>query len=204
MERRGAAEVIAIDVLDPARWDWPLDSTAEARAAIGDGKHRSNGFELAREALASEVRRLDVSIYELDPDEHGLFDVVYLGSLLLHLRDPIGALERVRSVCQGELVLVDAYDRRLSLIERQRPAAILDAVGRPWWWKPNLAGLRRIVEAGGFQVLDGPVPFYMPFGAGFAKPRISARRLLSGSGRELATLAWRGDPHAALRATARR
>jgi tRNA (mo5U34)-methyltransferase len=204
MERRGAREVVAIDVFDPDRWDWPADSTVEARTAVGDPKRRSDGFDLAREALGSSVERRDVSVYELDPAAHGRFDTIYLGSLLLHLRDPIAALERVRSVCGGDLIVVDAYDRRLSRLEPRRPAATLDGLGRPWWWKPNLAGLRRMVEAGGFEVVEGPAPFFMPFGAGFAKPRVTARTLLTPAGRELATLAWRGDPHAALRAKPRR
>jgi tRNA (mo5U34)-methyltransferase len=203
MERRGAQSVTAIDVLDPDRWDWPAGSTPEARSAIGDPKRRSAGFELARSMLGSRVERVDLSVYELDPAEHGQFDVIYLGSLLLHLRDPVRALERVRNVCSGELLVVDAYDRRLTRLERRRPAATLDGAGRPWWWKPNLAGLARIVQAGGFEVVEGPRPFFMPFGSGFAKPRVTPRRLLTPVGRELATLAWRGDPHAALRARPR-
>jgi hypothetical protein len=36
----------------------------------------------------------------------GRFDLVYLGSLLVHLRDPVRALECVRSVCDGLLIVV--------------------------------------------------------------------------------------------------
>src|SRR5207244_1994191 len=35
MERRGAAEVVAIDVLDPLRWDWPLGSPPNVIAEVG-------------------------------------------------------------------------------------------------------------------------------------------------------------------------
>jgi len=42
---------------------------------------------------------------ELSPDRLGRFHLVFVGSLLLHLHDPVGALERVRSVCAGALVL---------------------------------------------------------------------------------------------------
>jgi len=52
-------------------------------------------FDLAREALGSSVRRRDMSIYELNPEVVGEFDSVYVGSLLMHLRDPIGAVQRV-------------------------------------------------------------------------------------------------------------
>ena len=98
MERRGAASVTAIDIEDPARWDWPphtdFDEGKAARLAyLAAFKSAAAPFALAREALGSCVERVDCSVYDLDPAVHGTFDVVFLGSLLLHLRDPVGALE---------------------------------------------------------------------------------------------------------------
>src|SRR5436189_220315 len=88
-------------------------------------------------------------------DTRSITGVVCLGSLVLHLRDPIGAIERVRSVCSGEVVVCDAIDPWLSRVWRGRPMASLDAVGRPWWWKPNEAALVGMVEAAGFEVVEG-------------------------------------------------
>jgi len=99
LERRGAAEVIAIDELDPERWDWPL--AARGRQPVDLGRRPGAGFEIAKRALGSSVERRPLNVHDLDPDDVGTFDLDYLGSLLLHLRDPIGALERVRSVCDG-------------------------------------------------------------------------------------------------------
>src|SRR3954449_5886866 len=53
MERRGAAEVVAADILDPRQWDWPADATEEAVAAVGERKDQGQGFEIARDALGS-------------------------------------------------------------------------------------------------------------------------------------------------------
>src|SRR3954471_1957 len=69
MERRGAAEVVAIDVLDPARWDWPVGSDDLVKAEIGRRHAGGNGFEIARRALGSKVERRDLSVYELDEAE---------------------------------------------------------------------------------------------------------------------------------------
>src|SRR5579884_2265954 len=125
MERRGAREVIAIDVLDPHAWEWPPGSdrrTIEALAArMADG----DGFEIARSALGSSVRRIDRSVYELTEVEVGKFDVIYLGSLLVHLRDPVKALERLRDVCAGTLIVVDGIDLPLSLRAPRAPLARL-------------------------------------------------------------------------------
>jgi tRNA (mo5U34)-methyltransferase len=198
MERRGAEEVVAIDILDPRGWDWPAGSEAATREAIGNRKARGAGFELARSALGSAVERRELSVYELDPEETGTFDLVYLGSLLLHLRDPVGALERVRSVCAGELVLCDAVQGGLARLHR-RPVARLDGAGRPWWWKPNLRALVRMVEAAGFALQAAPRRVRLPAGAGHPRASgLSPRQLASRAGREFALTAAFGDPHAVI------
>src|SRR5437588_338116 len=117
--------------------------------------------------------RDDLRIYDLDERDIGRFDLVYLGSLLVHLRDPVRALERVRSVCAGTLIVVDGIDLPLSLRHPRSPVARLDGRGRPWWWYPNAAGLSRLVETGGFDVLDGPRRLLVPPGAGWQPPRFN-------------------------------
>lgn len=200
MERRGAKEVLAIDINDPLRWDWPTGSSEEAMAAIGHRKARGVGFELAHGALESAVERRELSIYDLDPAEVGEFDLIYLGSLLIHLRDPVKGLTSVRSVCAGSLILCDAIDPLTSAIFRRRPVATLDGRGRPWWWKPNLAALVRMAEAAGFSLVEAPRRHRMPPGRGQPRLRPTPRILASRTGREELGRTWRGDPHAILRA----
>ena len=76
MERRGA-EVVATDL-------W----------AYG-----SNGFKLCKELLGSNVEYRQASVYDLNPETFGYFDVVLFAGVLYHLRHPLLALDRVRSVC---------------------------------------------------------------------------------------------------------
>ncbi len=200
MERRGADEVVAIDVLDPNDWDWPANSEAATVAEIGERKAGGAGFELAARVLESSVRRLPLSVYDLSEEDAGRFDFVYLGSLLLHLRDPVRALQRLRAVCDGELLVVDSIDLLLTLMFPRRPMATLDGRGRPWWWTANRAGIARMVEAAGFRVQAKPRTIFMPPGRGQPLASVSARSLLRPSGREAAVKVWRGDPHAVVRA----
>jgi tRNA (mo5U34)-methyltransferase len=203
MKRRGASEVVAVDILDPQQWDWPAGSESAVVAAIGARKARGEGFEIAREALGHDVERRERSVYELDPARDGTFDFVYMGSLLLHLRDPVGALQRVRGVCTGELLAVDAIDLALTLTHPRRPTATLDAVGRPWWWKPNLAALARMVEAAGFTATAPPRRFFMPPGPGQPRNKLTRRAMLSRPGREVALRERWGDPHGVVPARAK-
>jgi len=144
------------------------------------------------------VQRLELSVYDLDPSVVGEFDFVYVGSLLMHLRDPVRALERVRSVCRGTLLVVDNIDLALTVLHPRRPVAALDGVGRPWWWKMNLAALIRAVEAGGFRLTAPAKRVWMPVGPGHPRPRVNRALLRSEDARSLFLAARRGDPHAAV------
>jgi tRNA (mo5U34)-methyltransferase len=197
MERRGAAEVVAIDLLDLSEADWPVNSPPRVRKALGRRKE-GDGFLIARELLGSAVERIDMSVYDLDPAAVGEFDFVYVGSLLIHLRDPVRALERVRSVCRGLALFVDNVNLWLSLAHPRRPVAALDGVGRPWWWKMNMRALVRAVEAGGFRLVQPPKRVWMPPGPGQQRPRLSRNLLRSVDARERFIGALKGDPHGAI------
>src|SRR5262249_5899818 len=99
MERRGAAEVVAVDT-DPEHLDWPpnvLDVEASTRVALD----RRPAFFIARRLLASSVEHRTMTVYDISPEALGTFDLVFVGSLLLHLRDPVRALTAIRSVTSG-------------------------------------------------------------------------------------------------------
>jgi tRNA (mo5U34)-methyltransferase len=150
---------------------------------------------LAKEALGSRAEWRPLSVYDLSPEAVGTFDFVFVGSLLLHLRDPVGALERVREVCHGEVLVFDVVDPIRSVISR-RPSALLDG-RRVWWWTPNWQGLRRMIESAGFEVVErGPLTF-VPGGEGRRRPgwREAARLGLLGL-----LAATKGSPQIGVRA----
>ena len=194
MERRGAAEVVALDIDDPDDYDWPAHrDTNEVERFRRDHPNHRAAFELAGRALGSRVTRTVGRVYDLDPDVHGSFDFVFMGSLLLHLRDPAGALMTVRRVAGGELLSVDSVSPLLTFLHPRQPVARLEAPGWPLWWVMNLAAYRRLFPAAGFTVVRAGRPFRVGTRAGYRpKPR-SARPLY---GRLQEARARRGIPHA--------
>src|SRR3954449_7987341 len=99
LERRGA-EVVAIDVgaVDEAQWP-PLQRERLRARAEEWGIELGRGFALASEALGSRVPRIVRSVLEVTPEDlGGEVDLVFMGALVLHLRDPVGALERLHGV----------------------------------------------------------------------------------------------------------
>src|SRR4051794_21837856 len=103
LEQRGAAEVVAVDVNGPEDFDWPPHLREWGVAAQKElGPEHAAGMDVAKELLGASVERVRMSIYDISPDQLGEFDIVTCGSLMLHLRDPLRALEAVRGVCRGE------------------------------------------------------------------------------------------------------
>jgi tRNA (mo5U34)-methyltransferase len=150
-----------------------------------------------------DVERIACSVYDLDPAEIGQFEFVYVGSLLLHLRDPVLALERVRSVCRGELVLAENVDPLMTMLFPRLPIAILEGQSRPWWWRLNLAALRRVLSSAGFDLIAPPQRVRFPRGRGRQVPPLRAATLRDPTLRRELYETLVGDPHAVLRARPR-
>jgi tRNA (mo5U34)-methyltransferase len=209
LERRGAAEVLATDIADHDRWDWPAAARAaggaQLAALVGP---KGRGFEVAREALGSSVRKLECSVYDLSAEELGQFDVVVCGSLMLHLRDPVRALEAIRSVCRGWFLSIEEVSLWLSRALPHRPVAEMRFSERSCqWWVVNVAGHRRMLEIAGFAVDRATGPYSEPFGAGHPAsvgrtrrlhlPLVGPRDLLAWGVNAALTGTARGVPHAA-------
>jgi tRNA (mo5U34)-methyltransferase len=93
MERRGAS-VMSLDLDDEAELDWPPRRRPQSFPEVP----RGHGFQIAREIYDSSVERVNLSIYQATPEEIGTFDFVFCGSVLIHLRDQLLALEREKAV----------------------------------------------------------------------------------------------------------
>jgi tRNA (mo5U34)-methyltransferase len=131
MERRGAADVLAIDI--------PSAFQERSRA----------NFELAHELLGSSVRYEPRDLFDVE----GEFDLVFMGFMLQFLRDPIGGLEAARRVSRGHLLLLDTVSLPLAFLPA--PLARLDArklTGAFELFVFNPRGMRKAVELAGWTV----------------------------------------------------
>ena len=176
LERRGAGEVVCTDLADHVEWDWPVRIRAKGAAYLEEvaGGPKGRGFEIARDALGSQVTRERISVYDLSPERVGEFDVVVCGSLMLHLRDPLRALTAIRGVTRERFLSAETI-----VPGRGAPSATLDGVsGLCQWWVPNQAGHRRMVEAAGFDILEETGRYDIPLGPAHppAKRRLLRRR----------------------------
>ena len=153
LERRGA-EVVATDVAHAHDADWPPHRRDELRREADRlGVQLGLGFRLAAEARGSRARRVECDVRALTPEAvGGPVDVAFCGALLLHLRDPVGALERIGSVLipGGTLLLLEPVALAATALHPRRPVARFEPAARPFnWWVPNLAALRAWLRVAG-------------------------------------------------------
>ncbi|HET7478274.1 MAG TPA: methyltransferase domain-containing protein [Rubrobacteraceae bacterium] len=166
-------------VLDVGARDGFFSFVAEARGAevlaIDAVAPNLTGFSVAAPLMDSSVRFETMNVYDLDPETVGEFDAIFFLGVLYHLRDPMLALDRLWSVAKpGATVWVESHVADYGLVDpesgewRSLAAVAPDLVDVPMaqfypddllansttnWWGPNLAGLRAMVEAAGFEIL---------------------------------------------------
>jgi len=166
MESRGA-EVVALDLDDERDLDWP----PRRRPAEFSTEPRGSGFRLAKEARGSAVERVSLSIYNATPEELGTFDLVFCGSVLIHLRDQLLAIERIAGLCTGTFISAEEYDRPTSMLPFPVSRYRVDRDSDVVFWMPSLktwkrmlwsAGFERVVEHGRFRMKPANDSFTVP------------------------------------------
>lgn len=163
MEKRGA-EVVALDLDDERELDWP---PRHRPAEYNTAGPRGQGFAIAKEVLDSKVERVAQSIYFAEPEELGQFDLVFCGSVLIHLRDQFLALERICNLVKpgGQFISAEEHERLLDMVPRMhlaryratRQSAVVYWIPAKKTWRQMMldAGFDSAVEHGTFKMEVG-------------------------------------------------
>lgn len=151
MERRGA-EVVAIDIESMAQVDLPRNWADEFKKA-GFDKPTGAGFKFASELLGSKVRREICSVYDLGPEKFGMFDVAFCSDLLLHLRDPLMAIENIWRVVNGFAIFADVHEPELESVKAPVTEFAM-AETTAMWWRPNSHCLTRMMQVARFSRVE--------------------------------------------------
>lgn len=164
LEKRGAAEVIAIDLDDEEALDWP-----PRRRTPNPDLVRGAGFRVAKELYGSKVERVVQSVYFATPEELGTFDLVFCGSVIIHLRDQLLALERIANLVKpgGTFITAEEYEPVTDLIpfpmarfRGNRDAAVV-------FWVPSRRAWRQMLWYAGFDTVKEHRRFTMQATAGY-------------------------------------
>ena len=142
-------------VLDIGAWNGCFSFEAERRGAaeviaIGPEHPDNTGFTKLKEFLGSKVQYRLGSIYHLQPDEIGVFDVVLCFGVLYHLRYPLLGIDMVRRVARGTLHL-ETYampGEGPSMWEFYRKNELNNDASN--WFGPNKTAIEEMLLSSGF------------------------------------------------------
>jgi tRNA (mo5U34)-methyltransferase len=159
-------------VLDIGAADGFFSFECERRGAevIAIDGNAATGFGVARDLLGSRVTFINMDIYDLTPEAIGQFDLVLCLGVLYHLRHPLLGLERVHSICRGQLILetaaCDHHFVDANGVGRELASFSPDLLSIPLaqfypgaelngdttnWWAPNAVGLQGMLRSAGFE-----------------------------------------------------
>jgi tRNA (mo5U34)-methyltransferase len=113
------------------------------------------------------VRFEQIGWQQLDPDLHGVFDLVHCNGVLYHEPNPLGMLQRLRKMVApgGELMLGSMMLADPELSEYARFVRNDYARDYTWWWVPGRLALRWMMDACGFDAELLPFRFSGPMGS---------------------------------------
>jgi len=153
-------------------FSFELEKRGAEVLAIDHVPETVTGLAVARKLLGSSVRFELANVYDLSAQRFGTFDIVMFLGVLYHLRNPLLALDRVRSFCKDRMWLEshvidfrlhDFLRGRLRKLRDLLPALVSapimqfypsDQVCQDYtnWWGPNMACLQALAESANFRV----------------------------------------------------
>jgi len=162
-ERRGGT----VTATDLPRWmdhDFAPRYEPDLAPAAAESYLR-DPFLFARARRRSRVERKEINIYDLSPESVGTFDLVFCGSVLLHLTDPVRALWRLRSVTKngGQTILTTAIHDDPA----PEPRAVFVGNEKAFtWWLPNRPCFEAMVRSAGYGAVEWVSQFRLDFADG--------------------------------------
>jgi SAM-dependent methyltransferase len=164
MEKQGA-DVVGVDLspdVEKTSWDMMVmegkDPVEMRRHMSGSINRLNNGFWYAHEYFESKAKLIHGTAYNV-PHEVGLFDVVTLCAILLHLRDPLRAIDNAVSFAKKNIIITDRVPSGMTAEELKRPIALyvtnknnVAQHGGTSWWLPTPAVYASFLDLKGFDV----------------------------------------------------
>lgn len=154
--KRGAREVVAID--DFSDFLGSLPQKDRKGWETFDACQEIFGF------TEDCCKRLEMSVYEVSEERLGRFDIVFFFGTLYHLRHPLLALDRLSSVCNGDIyvesAILDDYSPYQGGIGKGYSGKQMVMEFYPNkeygnnstnWWVPTLLCLANMTLAAGFK-----------------------------------------------------
>lgn len=153
LEKRRAREVLTIDIEKCS----DLDLAPRVRSGLSEeelNEESGDGFRIAKKILGSKVDRRIMSVYDLSPEAMGMFDFVFCSDLLLHLMNPMKALQRIHSVVADYALIADCFDPDLGVDDTVDQVRYAGGRKLCVWWFFSIGALKQMILDAGFSKVE--------------------------------------------------
>jgi SAM-dependent methyltransferase len=163
--------------LDIGAWDGPytLEMTRRGAEVTGFDIQRSDrtGFDLMRSLNRINAKHICANVYDLNPEDHGTFDLVTFFGVYYHLRNPLAAFANINGVLpKGGLMIVEGAllegSPRIDSFWKENKHILDHLANVPlayfveheyegeWsnWWVPNACCFQQWITSCGFEILS--------------------------------------------------
>lgn len=164
-------------VLDIGAWDGPYTLVMAKRGAqvtaLDIQRPDRTGFNFMCAANNIDAKHICSSVYDLNPRDHGRFDLVTFFGVYYHLRNPIAAFANINSVLpEGGLMIVEGavlegapkidpyWKENAHILDHVKDVPIAYFVEHEFqgewsnWWVPNVCCLKQWITSCGFEILS--------------------------------------------------
>lgn len=128
MEAEGAYEVVSFDQSE----NYPADIIPGWLENVEGYRRMKNGYWFVHSAIGSANKVAYGDIYNI-PEAIGPFHIAVLGSILLHLQNPFGALKSAARLAKT-LIVVDAYRPYIQSEHMVFRPSMQDGNDYLYWW----------------------------------------------------------------------
>jgi SAM-dependent methyltransferase len=143
-ERNGAI-VTSFDADSPSRYEYVFGETSQYVDDLAFERRR-NSYALAHGKFSSKAKLVLGDVYDL-PRYMTAHDVVLVGQILVHLRDPLKAIRQAASVTKETLIIVEGS------FESEAPTAVfLGSKNFYAWWDLSTGFYRHWLPLLGFEI----------------------------------------------------
>jgi SAM-dependent methyltransferase len=111
-----------------------------------------NSYWLAHRLLRSNAKVFYGDVYNI-PTELGRFDIVMVGQIMIHLRDPVLALTSISNVCNNTLIISEGMYDTDDTVAKFHARDV--SKGPEWlWWQYSRGLWKEILAIMGFEVVN--------------------------------------------------
>ena len=138
MEKKGA-QVVSFDAENECQIQYPRfkrhkkkqDAEQRLLSIRNNLERMKNSYWFAHRLFDSNARAVYGDIYNM-PEQIGMFDVVLVSQILVHLRDPVGALIQAGEFSNDTLIITEGVFSNDRPMQRLIPCSD-NELGRGWW-----------------------------------------------------------------------